>query len=138
MPENSNVVTEAKRLVLMKFTQMKLEQANKLDAQLEQMRVRTAKQMEKLKAAAANAKSLSQFEAAIDKIEDIDAFIRLDKGDSSDINADHMEDLGRNSISIAIERIGQFEVRKPKMIYGPINDDRQKIINNFERYALLD
>jgi hypothetical protein len=34
--------TEAKRLVLMKFAQMKLEQANKLDAQLDQMRVRTA------------------------------------------------------------------------------------------------
>jgi hypothetical protein len=138
MPENSNVATEAKRLVLMKFAQMKLEQANKLDAQLDQMRVRTAKQMEKLKVAAANAKSLAQFEAAIHKIEDIDAFIRLDKGGSSDINADHIEDLGRISISIAIERIGQFEVQKPKMIHGPINDDRQKIINSFERYALLD
>jgi hypothetical protein len=64
MPENSNVATEAKRLVLMKFAQMKLEQANKLDAQLDQMRVRTAKQMEKLKVAAANAKSLAQFEAS--------------------------------------------------------------------------
>jgi hypothetical protein len=38
MPENGNVGTEAKRLVLMKFAQMKLEQANKLDAQLDRMR----------------------------------------------------------------------------------------------------
>jgi len=49
----------------------------------------------------------------------------------------NMEDLARTSISIVIERIGEFEVQKPKMIHGPIND-RQKIINSFERYALLD
>jgi hypothetical protein len=102
------------------------------------MRVRIAKQTEKFKVAAANAKSLAQFEGAIHKIEDIDAFIRLDKGGSSDINADHMEDLGRNSIGIEVEIVGQFEVQKPKMIHGPINDDRQKIINSFQRYALLD
>ncbi len=59
------------------------------------MRVKIAKQTEKFKVAAANAKSLAQFEGAIHKIEDIDAFIRLDKGGSSDINADHMEDRVR-------------------------------------------
>ena len=136
MPKNDNVATEAKRLVLMKFAQMKLEQANKLDAQLDQMRLRTAQQMEKLKAAT-DARNLAQFDAAMHKNEDIDAFIRLDKGGSSEINADHMEDLGRTSISIVIDRIGQFEMQKPKMIHGPINN-RQEIIESFERYALLD
>jgi predicted nucleic acid-binding Zn-ribbon protein len=136
MPKNDNVATEAKRLVLMKFAQMKLEQANKLDAQLDQMRLRTVQQMEKLKAAT-DAKNIAQFDAAMHKNEDIDAFIRLDKGGSSEVNADHMEDLGRTSISIVIERIGRFEVQKPKMIHNPVND-WQEIINSFERYALLD
>jgi hypothetical protein len=46
--------------------------------------------------------------------------------------------VGRNNIRIVVVMIGQFEVQKPKMIHGPINDDRQKIINSFQRYALLD
>jgi hypothetical protein len=137
MPENGNVATEAKRLVLMKFAQMKLEQANNLDAQLDQMRLRTAKQMEKLKVAVAAAPKspLEQFEATVHQNEDIDAFIRVDKGGSADINQEHMENLGRTSIRIMIERIGQFQVQKPRMIYGPVND-QQKILNSYECYAL--
>ena len=138
MPKDSNdvVKTEARRIAMMKFAQTKLKQADEFDKNLERMQTEIAQHMDKL-AAAANRKDNARFEATIHQNEDIDAFIRLDRGGSCEINCDHMENLGHTSINILIDKVGRFSLAKPKMIHTRI-EDKDKALNEFKYFSVMD
>ena len=138
MPQDSSdvVKTEARRIAMMKFAQIKLKQADEHNKNLERMQAEIDQHMEKL-AAAANRRDIARLEATIHQNEDIDAFIRLDRGTSCEINCDHMENLGHTSINILIDKVGRFNLAKPKMIHTQI-EDKDKALNEFKYFSVMD